>query len=488
MNDDREKNMYIEELMPGTNLEDYNNEFKGMIDDRQGKAIGWLKTLTAFANTSGGSLYIGVDNRTHEVLSLDHHTVDQITLMISRNIREKVTPPIKYHIDAIPAGKTMPTRYILRVTGQAAQELPVSVHERGLLGIYVRSFGQTSLATPEQIRNMVLMSDSVPYDRPFTTETYRKEDFIHLFCYAEDRDIRITEKSLISCGFMSRDKALSKGAVLFRDDYSASLTRISATLWPGISKGDSVVLSADEFTGNLIDGIRFATEFIAAHSVNGYIKKAEGRESLFSYPERSVLEGVVNAIGHRNYFIDGSQVEINIFRDRLEITSPGALLGVKLMKHETDIASIIPRRRNEVICGILELVRLMEEKGSGFDKIEEDYSRYDKKYAPFVSSSANSFTLTLPDLTYSVGILSGDVLPDIQTDQPLTGRYDARILSFCYNNARTAREIAQHLGLKPSTYLRKNMILPLVQSGDLHASGSIRNERYKSNPETVHLR
>lgn len=480
--------MYIEELIPGINLEDYNNEFKGMIDDRQGRDIGWLKTLAAFANASGGNLYVGVDNRTHEVMSLDHHTVDQITLMISRDIREKVTPQIQYHIDALPAGRTVPTRYILLVRVEASHELPVSVHEHGLLGIYVRNFGQTSLATPEQIRNMVLMSDSIPYDRPFTDKIYREEDFRHLFHYAEARKIHITEKSLISCGFMSSDKALSRGALLFRDDCSTSLTRISATVWPGVSKGDSVVLAADEFTGSLIDGVRFAVEFITAHSVNGFIKKSDGRESLYSYPGRSVLEGVVNAVGHRNYFIDGAQIEVNIFRDRLEITSPGALLGVKLMQHETNIASIIPRRRNEVICGIFELVELMEEKGSGFDKIEEDYSRYDKKYAPFVSSSADSFTLTLPDLTYAGGILSGDALPDIQTDQPLAGRYDSRILSFCYNNAHTAREIAEYLGLKPSTYLRKNMIQPLMKNGYLQASGSVRNERYKSNPETVHLR
>ena len=57
-----------------------------------------------------------------------------------------------------------------------------------------------------------------------------------------------------------------------------------------------------------------------------------------------------NAVAHRNYFISGSQIEINMFKDRLEITSPGALLGVREIEKETRISSIIPRRRNEVIC------------------------------------------------------------------------------------------------------------------------------------------
>jgi len=75
------------------------------------------------------------------------------------------------------------------------------------------------------------------------------------------------------------------------------------------------------------------------------------------------LEGIVNAIAHRNYFMNGSQIEINLFKDRLEITSPGALLGVKELQKEKNISSIIPRRRNEIICGVLEYCRYMESKG-----------------------------------------------------------------------------------------------------------------------------
>ena len=53
--------MYIEDLIPGLNIEDYSNEFKGIIEegeDQKGsrKEISWLKELCAFANTKGGTL------------------------------------------------------------------------------------------------------------------------------------------------------------------------------------------------------------------------------------------------------------------------------------------------------------------------------------------------------------------------------------------------------------------------------------------------
>ncbi len=65
------------------------------------------------------------------------------------------------------------------------------------------------------------------------------------------------------------------------------------------------------------------------HSINGFKKEDVGRKDIFSYPAKSVAEGIVNALAHSNYFIQGSQIEINLFKDRLEITSPGTLLGYR---------------------------------------------------------------------------------------------------------------------------------------------------------------
>ena len=186
--------------------------------------------------------------------------------------------------------------------------------------------------------------------------------------------------------------------------------------------------------------------------------------------------------------MQGYQIEINIFSDRLEITSPGSLLGVRELKKEKNISSIIPRRRNEIICAVLEICNYMEEKGSGFDKIEADYSGYGEAYRPYISSDASSFTLTLPDLTWRGGIFeSSDVLPDIYTETILPGKNDIHILAYCFRDAHTAKEIAEELGIKPSTYFRQSVLSRLIKAGFLKQIHGEKAALYQSNPNQVFL-
>ena len=485
--------MYIYDIFPDVNLESKSIEFKGIIEegkDKDGKnrEIGWLKTIAGFANTEGGKLYVGVENKSHKIVALDSETTDRLTLMIHRCIRERITPKIDYDVAGIPVPGTSPLRYVIEVSVSASKSLPVIIQEGGLLGIYIRSFGQTVSASPEQVRDLILLSDNAPFDTAFLDVPYDSADYSKLISLAEGRGIQVTEKALISKHIISPDGMVSNGAALFADNCSDERTKISASVWPGLSKGGSIMAAGEEFTGNLLDGIQFAVSFIRNHSNNGFKKEANSRSEYISYPPRSVTEGVVNAVGHRNYFIYGSQIEINIFRDRLEITSPGSLLGVKELKKEKNIASIIPRRRNDIICSILELCKYMEEKGSGFDKIEYDYSGYGEEYRPFISSDASSFTLTLPDLTYSGVVSETESEPEVYTSGMLSGKNDLLILSYCYGQPRTIRDIAERLGVTASTYFRKSTITRLVSAGYLVQKTNGKVSLYHSNPECVFLK
>ena len=486
--------MFIEELVPNVNLETMDIEFKGMIEEGHAdsgkvKEIGWLKTLAAFANTEGGDMYIGVDNRTHKILAIDHETADKVILMVNRQVKKRLEPAIDYRIIPLSIKETLPTRYVLRIHVQMSKNLPVTLHEDGLLGIYIRNFGQTVLATPEQIRELVLMSDNTPYDQRITEQEFREDDFQGLYRYAETQKEEVNEKRLISIGFISKERFLSRGALLFADNCADLRTKAVATAWPGISKGSSIVTASEEYTGNLLDVIDSCVQFVRNRSNNGFEKKETGRTEYVAYPPRSVTEGIVNAVGHRNYYIQGSQIEVNIFKDRLEITSPGSLLGVRELKKEKNIAQIIPRRRNDVICAVLELCHYMEEKGSGFDKIEADYAGYGEEYRPYISSDATSFTLTLPDLTFRGGVIEEtDQLPEIYTDALLEGKNDLRILSFCYGRPRTAKQIAEELGITPSTYFRKSVLGRLTENSLLQEQKDKKSVQYQSNPELVKLK
>lgn len=484
--------MLIENLIPDTNLETKDTEFKGIIEegkkaDGSHKEIGWLKTLAAFANTDGGSLYVGGEDGSHKVVALDHKTADRMIRMVHRQIRDRLDPGIDYDISSIPVPDTSPIRYVLRITVKKSRQIPVTIHDSGMLGIYVRNYGQTEAATSEQIRDMILLSENIPYDTPFTDVIFRQKDFSHMFRTAAERGVSITDKALISIGFMSEERYLSKGALLFRDGCMDHITRLTMSLWPDFNKGSDVVLANKIYEGDLTGLIQTALSFVGEHSANGYRKEPDGRTSYIAYPERSVMEGIVNAVAHRNYFISGTQIEVNIFRDRLEITSPGSLLGVRRLSREKNIASIIPRRRNEVICSTLSLLNFMEEKGSGFDKIESDYAGLDENHKPYVSCDDSSFTLTLPDMTYTAGVSSDalDEIPDVYVLGTLPGKNDLSILAYCYNASHSVTEIAGYLGITPSTYFRRNTISRLVNDGFLIKREKGRKAEYQASHKMV---
>ena len=486
--------MFISDFVDEAYLENKKIEYKSIIEEGkngEGKSleVGWLKTLVAFANTDGGTLFIGVEDKTHKVVALDQQLADKTVLMIHRQIRERIEPVIDYDISSILVKKSSEPRFVIKVDVKANKNLPVALHDNGLLGIYVRNFGRTDLANGEQIRDLVLMSDNTPFDSTLTSENYFSDDYSLLREFAKSKGIEVTDKLLISKGFISETGKLTRGALLFKDSCDDLRTKIVMTVWPGISKGGDFINATEEYVGNLLGGIERVLLFVRNHSINGFKKEADSRTEYFSYPARSVMEGIVNAVGHRNYYIQGSQIEVNIFSDRLEITSPGALLGVRELHEEKNIAAIVPRRRNDVICDILEMCRYMEKRGSGFDKIESDYEPYGELYRPYVSADASSFTLTLPDLTRSTGIADKtSENPAVYVDAILNGKNDLKILSYCYNFGRSVREIAEYLNLTPSSYFRKNIISRLVEQGLLMELQGDNGKILSSNKNRVFLK
>ncbi len=486
--------MYIEELIPGINIEDKKTEFKRFLeegkseDSGKNKETGWLKTIAAFANTDGGVIYVGVDNSSHRIISISHDDADKMILMIRRQIKEKIEPRIKYDINCVPVMEKNETRCVVIITVGKSNTLPVVLHDHGLMGIYIRSFGSTILASTENIRDMILMSDSVPFDKDNTLIPFDKSNFSKLFSlYKEKTGEELTEKALLSIGFFDSHGYLRRGSQLFSDDYSGERTKIVCTKWPEIDKGSRIILSQEEYETNIFDSIYQSMDFVKSHSTNGFIKDDRDRKTLVAYPERAVFEGIVNAVAHRNYYMEGTQIEINLFLDRMEITSPGSLMGCPLIKKEKNISSIIPRRRNELISSILVYCRLMESKGSGFDKIENDYRGYGDKWSPYISSDSSSFTLVLPDITYSSGVIDENNLPEIYFDGMSESIHDKSILSFCYSSPRSANEIATHIGVKPSTYFRKTILSRLVEKGFLIEDKSSSPVLFQASPNKVHI-
>jgi predicted HTH transcriptional regulator len=228
-------------------------------------------------------------------------------------------------------------------------------------------------------------------------------------------------------------------------------------------------------------------DFITQRMNHTMVKKSSSRINIDAYPERALFEGIINAVAHRDYFLDGTQIQVDMFRDRLEISSPGSFFQSTKIEKTYDLSSIMSKRRNELICGILVSCNVMEAAGTGFDKIVEDYSKADEKHRPYIYSTSDHFTLVLPDLTYDGGVEAEPTENLIYVPVPNGSKYDERILSFCYNNAKTASEISEYLGMSDSSYFRRKVLNNLVENDYLIMSGEGRTKYYKTNQDNVEL-
>lgn len=350
----------------------------------------------------------------------------------------------------------------------------------------MRRDGFTNGATYEEIRAMSLSSSLAQFDVLPTDEIFTPSSFKELYAFYADHNDgkKLSEKALRSLGFFDAKKHLAKGALLFADTYDGQKTAMTCSVFSGITRGSTRIVSLNRFRGNLIKAISFASEFIAQRMNHGILKLDDRRIDVPAYPPRAVLEGIVNAIAHRDYFLDGSQIQIDMFLDRLEISSPGSLYQGAPIEKTYDLSSIISKRRNELICGVLVACKVMEAAGTGFDKISEEYSTADEKHRPYIFSASDHFTLVFPDLTYTRGLVATAEAFDFAPIADET-KHDRPILMFCLGLGHSAAEIAKQLGISNSTYLRNNIIGKLVKQDFLLENKTGNKNIYRTNPKYV---
>ena len=122
---------------------------------------------------------------------------------------------------------------------------------------------------------------------------------------------------------------------------------------------------------------------------------------------------MIVALIHRSYIEIGGEVHIDIFDDRIEISSPGGMYENKPVQ-DCDILRIRSRRRNPILADIFSRLKYMERRGSGFKKICQDYclqSNYREELHPKFYSDNYDFVLTLYNLNYGVGNGATDMIP-----------------------------------------------------------------------------
>lgn len=412
------------------------------------KPKSWCKSISAFANTLGGFLIFGISDD-NQIVGLE--TPDKDAELISEIIKTRLNPIPEFKISF----HTEDGNVLLIVQVFKGEETPYCYSGDGLLEAYVRIGNESVKASPIELKRLVLRGRNTTFDSQ--NSMYKVEDYA--FSKLRERYKKWTgnsfdEKDLVSFGLATEDGYLTNAGALIADESPIRYSRIFCTRWNGLNKSGGTFDALDdaEYEGSVISLIDNGEAFIKRNAKMMWKKTANSREEMPEYVERSYHEALVNAIAHRDYLINGSEVHIDIYDDRLEIYSPGGMPDGSNIQ-ERDPVTVPSTRRNPVLADVFNRLGYMERKGSGFAKILDNYAfqvNYTDEKKPYFRSDRYQFTVIMPNLNYR-GTQDGTQ----GGTQDGTQDFDTLIMNMIEeNNKISAKIMAEKLGVSLRTVRR----------------------------------
>lgn len=431
------------------------------------KPKSWCKSVSAFANTLGGSLIFGISDD-GQIIGLEDPHGDAEKL--SEIIKTRLTPIPEFRLrfEQVDDKKVLIILDVFK-----GEETPYYYSGDGVLEAYVRIGNESVKATATEMKRLVLRGRNTSYDSQVSN--YKVEDFA--FSKLRERYKKWTgnsfdEKDLVSFGLANEQGYLTNAGALIADESPIRWSRLFCTRWNGLNKNGGTIDAFDdaEYSGSVLSLIDNGEAFIKRNAKLMWRKTANSREEMPEYVERSYHEALINALAHRDYLINGSEVHIDIYDDRMEIYSPGGMPDGSIIQ-DRDPLTVPSTRRNPVLADVLNRLGYMERKGSGFGKIIGGYEfqiNYDESKKPSFRSDRYQFTVVMPNLNYNISQnVTQDVTQNV-TQDVTQDDIDAKIVKMIkFNNKISTEKMALELNVSARTIKRH-----IKEMGNLRYVGS----------------
>lgn len=363
--------------------ENKNIEYKRELSSEGHK---YMKTVVAFANTSGGKIIFGVEDKTLKICGIDESvvfsTMDAITNAIADSCEPAIMPDISL--------KTIKGKTIIVVDIAPAKQRPYYIKSLGMKeGTYIRVAGTTRKADNDTLKELMLEGSNKSFDQLIcpglevsdeAIETLSEELYSVAVKNCQSDDARneikkVTKNNLITWGVLTEEKGKCQPTYAY-----ALLTgdaKFPTKIQCGVFKGKtrSVFVDKREFTGPIQNQIEEAYQYVLAKINLGARIEGLYRQDIYEMPISSIREIIANAVTHRSY-VQSNNVQVALYDDRLEVTSPSMLLnGVTIEKIKAGYSKV----RNRAIANAFSYMRIIEEWGSGIPRMFDEFSKYGLK-------------------------------------------------------------------------------------------------------------
>lgn len=356
------------------------------------------RTLVGFANADGGELLVGVeDDGTITGVPHKQNTVENL---------------LRAHITRTHSDTPLPSPIIQKINLDGKLVIYFSV-DKGTQYIHLTSDGRCLQRRDRE--TVPVSAEQLQFER---REQLSREYDRHFIDGASINDLDtelIEEVSQRTAGGVSPEKFLQYSGLgeygqgmfrirraallLFANDIhrwhprcEVRVVRISGTeLKPG---ADYNVTTDEIASGNIVTLVNDrAWEKLRPHLVQTkFFGDARFRQEVM-YPEGACMEALINAIAHRDYSIEGRNIEILVFDDRMEVHSPGALLSTVSVEDLKKLRGL-HQSRNALIAKVLTELGYMREMGEGIRRIFKLMKDNDF-VPPALTNDANEFCITL---------------------------------------------------------------------------------------------
>lgn len=460
-------------------------DFKSIRKIREGdKGIKNLAvSCVAFANSQGGKLIIGIEDNTHAPLPGQRISDNEYLNAIDRiksnccglsleagPIQRNANGDEYFELNIFPSLKTFAStadgRFYIRIGDKC-----VPMHSEDFFRIASdKEAFQWEVSSSQQIPLSAVSSSKIASFAREIRESPRVSEHIK----------QMTDEEIIQNYNLSNDGVLTNLGILWIGEASwrSRLTYPLTVQYIVYDKSETKIRKLDWHDQLLnpkellLDVERKAVE------LTYFFEFPDGlfRKQVHHYHPKVIRELLLNAFAHKS-FVSSGDIMIEVYQDRLEITSPGALpLGVN--KH-----NILHQRqrRNPHFIRIMHDLNLMEGEGSGYDLIYE-LNAVDVKHMPVVESDYNSVRVT----QYS-SIINPELLPlfaYVSEHYRLTQKNIIALGLVAQNEKVAATDLVKMLQLSENERMR-HYVDSLVFQNILITRGVKKGTQYLVNPQLI---
>lgn len=411
------------------------------------------KEVIAFANTKGGTIYIGIRDD-GQILGIEN--ADRVTLQINNMVRDSIKPDVtmfvRYEVQEIDG------KQIIVVTVQKGTDRPYYLASKGLKpsGVYVRNGTSTDPATDTAIRKMIKETDGDCFEDTRSLE--QNLTFTAAAAQFAKSNVPFDAAKMETLGLVSHDGIYSNVAMLLSDQCSST---IKAATFSGTDKSD--FQDRREFGGSLFQQMEEMYAYVDLRNRTRATFEGLYRNDVRDYPEEALREALLNSLVHRDYSFSASTL-VSVYDDRIEFVSVGGLpTGITL----DDIMLGLSVCRNPKLAAVFYRLKLIEAYGTGVPKIIKAYAGTGLE--PKIEATSNAFKITLPNRNAAA---------KASTAPAASGSNAERILTFIESNGHIVRSDVDVL-LDVSQATANRILKRMVADGLIYQDGNGRKTKYK---------